>query len=196
MATAADANAVADFYLPYVRDTAISFEATPPGADEMRSRMTRTLARLPWLVVADGDRVKGFAYASPHRAREAYRWSVDVSLYLDESIHRQGHGRRLYVALFNVLVAQGYVNAYAGIALPNSASVGLHEALGFTPVGTFRGVGFKHETWWDVGWWHRRLVEPPPAPPEPMAWFQLPDHALDTALAAPTDSGFTGGCAR
>lgn len=186
MATPQDANAVAKIYLPYVRDTAISFETTPPSREEMRSRMTTTLASLPWLVVTDSDRVKGFAYASPHRAREAYRWSVDVSLYLDESIHRQGQGRRLYTALFNVLVAQGYVNAYAGIALPNPASVGLHEALGFIPVGIFRGVGFKRETWWDVGWWHRRLAEPPPGPREPLPWSELSDQALDTALAAYT----------
>lgn len=196
MATPQDATAVAQIYLPYVRDTAISFEATPPGAEEMRSRITTTLARLPWLVTTDGDAVKGFAYASPHRAREAYRWSIDVSLYLDESVHRQGHGRRLYAALFNVLAAQGYVNVYAGIALPNAASVGLHEALGFTPVGTFRGVGFKHETWWDVGWWQRRLLEPPPTPREPLAWSELPDNAIRSALAAHPDRGSTAGRAR
>lgn len=184
MATPQDADAVAEIYLPYVRDTAISFEATPPDAEEMRSRITTTLARLPWLVVTDDERVKGFAYASPHRAREAYRWSADVSLYLDGSIHRQGHGRRLYTALLNVLVAQGYINAYAGISLPNPASVALHEALGFTPVGVFYGVGFKHETWWDVGWWHRRLVDPPPAPAEPQPWCRLSDQALDAALVA------------
>lgn len=186
MATPQDADAVAEIYLPYVRDTAISFETVPPDADEMRSRITTTLACLPWLVVTDDECVKGFAYASPHRAREAYRWSADVSLYLDESIHRQGHGRRLYTVLFNVLVAQGYVNAYAGIALPNPASVGLHEALGFTPVGVFSGAGFKHETWWDVGWWHRRLVDPPAAPLEPVPWSRLSDQVVDAALAAYT----------
>lgn len=186
MAMPQDADAVAEIYLPYVRDTAISFETVPPDADEMRSRITTTLAHLPWLVVTDDERVTGFAYAGPHRSRQAYRWSADVSLYLHESIHRQGHGRRLYAALFNVLVAQGYINAYAGITLPNPASVGLHEALGFTPIGVFSGVGFKHETWWDVGWWHRRLVEPPPAPTEPVPWSRLPDQVVDSALAAYT----------
>ncbi|OBF62328.1 acetyltransferase [Mycobacterium sp. 852002-51971_SCH5477799-a] len=186
MATAEDADAVAEIYRPYVRDTAISFETMAPEAGEMRSRITTTLARVPWLVVTDDERVTGFAHASPHRVREAYRWSVDVSIYLNESVHRQGQGRRLNTALFNVLVAQGYINAYAGIALPNPASVGLHEALGFTPVGVFHGVGFKHDTWWDVGWWHRRLVDPPPAPPEPLPWSQLSDQALDAALAVCT----------
>ncbi|MEB4209310.1 arsinothricin resistance N-acetyltransferase ArsN1 family B [Mycobacterium sp. 94-17] len=192
MATPQDAGAVAEIYLPYVRDTAISFETMPPGVDEMRSRITTTLASLPWLVVTDDERVKGYAYASPHRARDSYRWCVDVSLYLDESIHHQGHGRRLYTALFNVLVAQGYVNAYAGITLPNPASVALHEALEFTPVGVFRGVGFKHARWWDVGWWHRRLIDTPRTPQEPVTWSQLSDRGLDSALAAHTDCGRRG----
>lgn len=91
-----------------------------------------------------------------------------------------------FTPLLNVLVAQGYVNAYAGIALPNLASVRLHEALGFTPVGIFHGVGFKHETWWDVGWWRRRLVDPPRAPHEPLPWSQLSDQTVDSALAAYT----------
>lgn len=182
MATPEDAGAVAEIYLPYVRDTAVSFETAPPGVQEVRSRMTRTLATLPWLVVADSQGVKGYAYASPHRARDAYRWCVDVSLYLDTSIHGRGHGRRIYTGLLNLLVAQGYVNAYAGITLPNAASVGLHEALGFTPVGTFRGVGFKQERWWDVGWWHRRLADPPGSPREPMPWAELADQAVEAAL--------------
>lgn len=183
MATPQDAGAIAEIYLPYVRDTAISFETVPPTAEAMRSRMTATLARLPWLVIANGERVQGYAYASPHRPRDAYRWSVDVSLYLDESIHGRGHGRRIYTALLNLLAAQGHVNAYAGIALPNAASVGLHEALGFTAVGIFPAVGFKHGKWWDVGWWQRRLAVPPASPPEPRAWSQLPDETVDAALA-------------
>jgi L-amino acid N-acyltransferase YncA len=182
MASPEDAGGIADVYLPYVRDTAISFETVPPTAEDMRSRLTSTLRRLPWLVVTDRDRVKGFAYASPHRLRDAYRWSTDVSLYLDGSIHRRGHGRRLYTALLNLLGAQGYINAYAAIALPNPASVGLHEALGFTRVGVFPRVGFKNGSWWDVGWWHHRLAEPPTRPQQPRAWSELPAHAIDSGL--------------
>ena len=186
MASPDDAGGIADVYLPYVRDTAISFEAVPPAADEMRSRLAATLPRLPWLVVTDDESVKGFAYASPHRARDAYRWSADVSLYLDASVHRQGHGRRLYTALFNLLGAQGYINAYAAIALPNPASVGLHEALGFTRIGVFPGVGFKNGTWWDVGWWHRRLAERPAQPERPRPWSELPLEVLNSALESNT----------
>lgn len=187
MATPEDAGAIAGIYLPYVRDTVVSFETAPPDVLEMRSRMTGTLATLPWLVVTDGeDVVKGYAYANPHRTRDAYRWCADVSLYLDESIHGRGHGRRIYAALLKLLVAQGYINAYAGITLPNPASVGLHEALGFTPIGVFPDVGFKQQRWWDVGWWHRRLADPSRSPPEPRPWAELADPTIDSALEAET----------
>ena len=186
MASPDDAEAVADIYAPYVRDTAISFETVPPTAGEMRSRLTATLPRLPWLVISDDESVKGFAYASPHRARDAYRWSADVSLYLDASIHRRGHGRRVYLALLDLLAAQGYINAYAAIALPNPASVGMHEALGFTRVGVFPGVGFKNGTWWDVGWWHHLLADRPAQPRQPRPWSELAPHVIDAALGSNT----------
>lgn len=182
MATPADACAIADIYAPYVRDTVISFETRPPSAQEMRSRLTTTLANFPWLVITDTDRVAGYAYAGPHRARTAYRWCADVSLYLETAVHRRGHGRRIYTALLNLLGAQGYVNAYAGIALPNPASVGWHEALGFTRIGVFQCVGFKHGAWWDVGWWHRPLGVPPEQPQEPRPWSDLPAHIVAAAL--------------
>jgi len=182
MATPADANAIAGIYAPYVRDTVISFETTPPSAPEMRARLTTTLADFPWLVMTESDRVAGYAYAGSHRAREAYLWCADVSLYLEASLHRKGHGRRIYAALLNILGAQGYINVYAGIALPNPASVGLHEAMGFTPVGTFQRVGFKNGAWWDVGWWHRLLATAPAQPNEPRPWSDLPAHIVDAAL--------------
>ena len=190
MATPEDAGAIADIYMLYVRDTAISFETVPPSAKEMRSRLTTTLAQLPWLVITDRERVKGYAYASPHRARDAYRWCIDVSLYLDRSLHRRGHGRRIYTALLNLLGAQGYINAYAAIALPNPASVGLHEAMGFTAVGVFHRVGFKNGTWWDVGWWHRLLADLPSRPKQPRPWSDLPVHAINSALEAHTGSWY------
>ncbi|MEE6175098.1 arsinothricin resistance N-acetyltransferase ArsN1 family B [Mycobacterium sp. 050134] len=182
MATPEDAEAVAGIYLPYVRDTAVSFETEPPDAAEMRSRLAGTLVRLPWLVASDGGRVAGYAYAGPHGARDAYRWSADVSLYLDRSVHRRGYGRRLYAALFELLAAQGYVNAYAAIVLPNPASVGLHEAAGFTSVGFFPGVGFKQGAWRDIGWWHLRLRAPSRPPEEPRPWRELPERVIRAAL--------------
>lgn len=186
MATPDDAAAIADIYAPYVRDTVISFETVPPTVDEMRSRLITTLAQLPWLVVTDAGVVRGFAYAGPHGERAAYRWSVDVSLYLDRSLHRQGHGRRIYTSLFNLLAAQGYSNAYAAIVLPNPASVGLHESMGFTPVGVFGGVGFKNGQWWDIGWWHRPLADRSARPHDPRPWSQLPARTVEGLLAGRT----------
>ncbi|OBF98727.1 acetyltransferase [Mycobacterium sp. 852014-52450_SCH5900713] len=186
MATPEDADAIADIYAPYVRDSAISFEAVPPTAQEMRSRLTATLTCLPWLVMTTGHTIVGYAYAGPHGDRAAYRWSVDVSLYLGRPYRRQGYGRRIYIALLKLLVAQGYINAFAAITLPNPASVGLHEAMGFTRVGVFDGVGFKDGAWRDVGWWHCRLAHPPAQPADPRPWWDLPARTIEVALAGHT----------
>jgi L-amino acid N-acyltransferase YncA len=173
LATLDDAPAVAAIYAPYVRDTVISFEAVPPAPDEMRSRIADALARHAWLVACRGDDVVGYAYASMHRTRAAYRWSVDTGVYLDASAHRRGIGRRLYGALFALLARQRYASAYAGITLPNAASVGLHESTGFVLVGVYERVGYKLGAWRDVGWWGRRLCEGDDAPEEPRALSEL-----------------------
>jgi len=166
-ATAADAAAIAAIYAPIVRDTAISFELDPPSADEMRRRIAATLPVLPWRVSLDPrGAVDGYAYASRHRERPAYQWAVDVTVYVRADSHRRGVGRRLYVRLFEDLVDLGYVQAFAGIALPNEPSVALHESLGFEPIGVYRQVGFKHGAWRDVGWWQKTLQ---PAPARPVA---------------------------
>lgn len=168
LATADDAPAVAAIYRPYVESTSITFEIVVPDADEMRSRIVGTLERYPWLVWEDDGTVHGYAYASAHRSRAAYQWSVDVAIYIDENHHRRGIGKALYGSLFERLVGQRFVNAYAGITLPNAGSVGLHEALGFRPVGVYHDVGFKMGRWHDVGWWHRGLRTLPPDPEPPL----------------------------
>ena len=156
LATPEDAAAIAAIYAPYVRETAISFEVEPPGVEEMRRRLTSGVARFPWLVAVDSsDRVAGFAFGGEHRSRAAYGWSVDVTIYLDRTAHRRGLGRRLYGALFEILRAQGFVTAFAGIALPNPASVALHERCGFEHLGTMREVGRKFDRWVDTTWWQR-----------------------------------------
>jgi L-amino acid N-acyltransferase YncA len=166
-ATDGDAQAVCEIYRPLVERTPISFETVPPSVDEICKRIAFTTATLPWLIADRDETVVGYAYASAHRARAAYRWSVDTSVYVDDSSHRQGVGRLLYTALIERLTARGYVNAFAGITLPNPASVGLHESVGFAPVGVFRSVGFKLDAWHDVGWWGLQLNEPPAQPGEP-----------------------------
>jgi phosphinothricin acetyltransferase len=158
LATEDDAGDVLAIYGPFCY-TPVSFEAEAPAPAEMRRRIAALAGTLPWLVWDDGGRVLGYAYASPFRARAAYQWSAEVSAYVVPAVHRHGIGRALYTALFRVLVLQGYFNAFAGITLPNAASVGLHEAVGFTPVGVYRRVGHKLGAWHDVGWWERPLQE-------------------------------------
>jgi phosphinothricin acetyltransferase len=184
LARADDAAQVQAIYAPIVRDTPISFEADPPDVAEMRRRIEVVLTRLPWLVRERGGEVLGYAYANPHRERFAYRWSVEVTVYVAAHARGSGVGRSLYLPLLDLLAAQGHVNAYAGITLPNPASVGLHQALGFTPVGVYRETGFKFGAWHDVGWWQRRLRElaVPPAPPTPLP--AMPRAAVRAALAA------------
>ncbi|MHA6575789.1 arsinothricin resistance N-acetyltransferase ArsN1 family B [Pseudomonas yamanorum] len=157
VAVAADAPAIQAIYAPMVERTAISFEQEAPSIEEMAQRITATLDLYPYLVAERDGQVVGYAYASPHRAREAYRWSVDVTVYIDPAAHRNGIGRALYEQLLPLLVRHGYHAAYAGIALPNAGSVGLHEALGFTHIGTYPEVGFKHGQWHDVGYWRKAL---------------------------------------
>ena len=130
-----DAAQVAAIYAPHVTGASTSFEYAPPDAAEMAARIASTRAHAPYLVLETGGGVLGFAYASKHRERAAYQWSVDVSVYVHERAHRRGVGRALYESLFALLRLQGFYSAHAGITLPNPASVGLHEALGFRPVG-------------------------------------------------------------
>tara|TARA_R110000787_G_scaffold137458_6_gene250277 strand:+ start:11304 stop:11816 length:513 start_codon:yes stop_codon:yes gene_type:complete len=144
-ATPEDAAQIAAIYAPVVRDTVISFETSPPADTEIAQRITETLKTYPWLVAASGDIITGYAYASQHRTRAAYRWSVDVTVYMHPDFHRRGIASALYQRLF------------AGITLPNAGSVGLHESLGFEPVGIYREVGFKMGGWQDVGWWRKPL---------------------------------------
>jgi L-amino acid N-acyltransferase YncA len=185
LATAYDAAGVQAIYAPIVRDTAISFELEPPSVEEVRRRIEATLQRLPWLVCEHRGEILGYVYASQHRTRPAYQWSVDASVYVQARARRSGVGRALYRSLFALLALQGFVNAFAGITLPNPGSVGLHEALGFQPVGVYRAVGYKLGAWHDVGWWQLALRErtTPPAPAAELHTIQA-SPAWDATLAA------------
>jgi phosphinothricin acetyltransferase len=185
VATLEDARAIAGIYAPYVSRTAITFEIDPPpDADEFATRMRRIGATYPWLVARIGGEILGYSYACENRSRAAYRWSVDAAVYLRESAHRNGIGRALYERLFALLRAQGFVNAFAGITLPNAASVGLHETLGFRLIGVHRDVGWKIGAWHDVGWWQRSLATPASDPAEPIAFRDL-DRALGARVLNP-----------
>jgi len=168
LAEPGDAAGVHAIYAPIVRDTAISFEVDPPSIEEMSRRIASTLPRFPWLVCADRERIEGYVYAGQHRERAAYRWSVDVTAYVHPDARRSGVGHALYTALLAMLFVQGYHRAYAGITLPNAASVGLHESQGFTAIGVYPAVGWKLGDWHDVGWWQRTLRPPARSPAEPL----------------------------
>ena len=170
-----DASALAAIYAPNVLNAAISFEETPPDAAEFARRIEAVTRTHPWLVAEDAGTVAGYAYASAHRERAAYRWAVDTSAYVDERYRGRGVGRALYLALFESLRRLGYLRAFAGVALPNAASEALHEAVGFREIGTYRAVGFKFGRWHDVRWYGLTLGESEaPSDPIPFASAQFP----------------------
>lgn len=159
LATPDDAAAIAALYNHYVTTTTISFEETAVSAGDMAQRVADVLAAgLPWLVAFDGDQLLGYAYATKWRARHAYRFSVESTVYLAPDEARRGLGSRLYGELLERLRTAGCHLVIGGIALPNEASVALHEKLGFEKVAHFKEVGFKFERWLDVGYWQRTLA--------------------------------------
>jgi L-amino acid N-acyltransferase YncA len=155
--TSEDAAAIQRIYAPIVAETAISFEEVPPTIEEMAARIALTLKTYPYLVAVSGGEVCGYVYAGRHAERVAYRYSVDTTVYLAPEARGKGVGRALYTALLSELARRGFHAAFAGITLPNPPSVGLHESVGFAPLGVYREVGFKFGRWHDVGWWQRLL---------------------------------------
>ncbi len=181
LAKAADAEGMLAIYAPIVRETTISFELEAPTVAEMMARIESTSARFPWLVCEADEAIAGYAYASRHRERAAYQWSVDVSVYVAAEWRGKRVGHGLYEALLAVLEDLGYYTAMAGIALPNPASVRLHELMGFRPIGIYHNVGYKLGAWRDVGWWERPLREykDNPEPPRKMSDYMVSRAILD-----------------
>ena len=167
-----DAGAVSEIYAVYVAETVISFELEPPSETQMAERMARLASRFPWLVYEEAGEVLGYAYASPHRERAAYGWSADATVYVARRGARRGIGRSLYQLLAPILDLQGFHSVFGGITLPNAASVGLHEACGYRPIGVYPEVGFKFGAWHDVGWWGLRLNAAAPDPSPPLAFTE------------------------
>ena len=182
LATPADATAIRAIYAPVVASTPISFELEPPTVEEMAARMTAVLPAYPWLALNDGSAVVGYAYGRQFQARAAYRWSVETSVYIDADRRGAGLGRALYRSLLKVLVCQGYRQALAGVALPNPASVRLHQACGFRLTGVQERLGWKLGAWHDVGWFQRELIPGNGPPLPPIAVDHLPPGTLAAAL--------------
>jgi L-amino acid N-acyltransferase YncA len=182
LATEENAAGIAAIYRPYVEDSPISFEETAPDAPEMRRRIVGDLPGYhPWFVAEENGRLLGYAASSPFRTRPAYRWTVETGVYLASEAKGRGIGRALLSTLVDVLKRQGYVAAIGAIALPNDASVALHEKLGFFHTGTYRGVGFKMGEWLDVGLWEKGLAARSDTPAEPLPFKELPTQSVDGA---------------
>jgi L-amino acid N-acyltransferase YncA len=154
-----DAAACAAIYAPFVRETAVTFEEAAPSPHAFAERIARISEHFPYLVATDAEGLAGFAYGGRHRARPAYRWSCETSVYVHERCRGRGVGRALYETLLPALAAHGLWIALAGITLPNAPSVALHERCGFQLVGVYERIGWKAGAWRDVGWWQRRLHE-------------------------------------
>ena len=156
-ATPKDAAPILEIYTPAVELTPASFELTPPSVPEFAERIRSYSDTHEWLIAQDDGNILGYTYATPHRPREAYRFSVETSVYVSEHARQRGVGRKLYSELFNRLSGKDFHNAFAGITLPNDASLNLHKAVGFTSIGVFREVGYKLGKWHSVSWWQRSI---------------------------------------
>jgi L-amino acid N-acyltransferase YncA len=167
MARARDAAAIRAIYAPHCERTVVSFETEVPSTEELARRIASVQARLPWLVAEDAGAVLGYSYAGPHNARAAYGWSVDAAIYVRDSHRGHGIGRALYGALLALLRQQGLYKVCALITVPNPASIALHAAFGFTPVGVYTGIGYKFGAWRDVA--HYQLtLQPQTGAPRPV----------------------------
>jgi L-amino acid N-acyltransferase YncA len=178
MADEADARAIASIYAPFCDGSVVSFETVAPTPQEMAGRVRAITTEWPWLVLETDGAVVGYAYAGRHRERAAYRWAVDTAVYMADGYRGRGGGRTLYRTLFALLRLQGYFKACAGVTLPNDASVGLHEALGFVLVGVYRGIGYKRGAWHDVAWYEAQVQPEVPEPPDPRPVSELAGTGL------------------
>ena len=179
-----DAQGVLEIYGPIVRDTAISFEFAVPTVEEIARRIDSTLPRFPWIVCEDASGLIGYASASTFRTRAAYDWSVESSVYVAPRAHRHGVARALYERLVAILAHQGFRIVIGGIALPNEASVALHESMGFVLNGVLPKIGRKFDRWWDLGLWRLDL---PPTPDDGRAPLPF------AAIAADVDQALVAG---
>ena len=186
LAVASDAAAIHAIYSPVVRDSHISFERAAPAVSEIAARIDKTLRQYPWLAIDVDGRTAGYAYASAFRARQAYQWTAETTVYVHAGFQRRGLSRALYGSLLAILREQGYVSAVGVIALPNNASIRAHEAAGFRRVGILKHVGYKAGAWRDTGWWQVALR---PAPEHPRAPLPIMELAARDGFASLLDAG-------
>lgn len=179
LATKNDAKQILDIYAPSILVAAISFETEVPSLEEMEKRIETCLQKFPWIVCVVENRIAGYAYASKHRDREAYQWSCECSVYVHNDFKGKGIGKKLYQLLFQILRLQEFRNVYAGITLPNEASVHLHEKCGFKHFADYDHVGYKFGKWHTVGWWKLLINDHDPDPPPPIKLTDLNTDVLN-----------------
>jgi phosphinothricin acetyltransferase len=182
LAVPSDSESLLSIYAPYVESSAVSFETRLPGVEEFAERIRSISQKYPYLVAQGEAGILGYAYASEHQERAAYRFDVNVSVYVLESCHGQGVAHSLYGSLFRILAAQGYRNAYAGYTLPNEKSRKFHQKCGFEFVGTYKNAGYKLGAWHDVTWVGKTLMDYTLEPDEPIAMGDLPKELIRNAL--------------
>lgn len=175
LACEADYASILEIYAPFITDTIVSFECEAPTIEEFSKRIANIQRKYPWLVYEIKGKIVGYAYASPFNQRAAYDWSADFSIYIRPEYHGRNIGKALYSALYELLKLQGYCNVYAGIALPNVKSEGLHKAFGFEQVGIYKKAGFKFGAWHDVKWFQLKIQEYPEKPVNPKTIDEIVD---------------------
>jgi L-amino acid N-acyltransferase YncA len=168
-----DTPAVLAIYAPYITDSAASFEYDVPSVTEFAERVSTISKEYPWLVCEYNQQIIGYVYSSKHRARTAYQWTVECTVYLSAGFHRVGLARILYKALFNILKLQNMINVYAGITVPNTKSEEFHKAMGFYLIGTYKNIGYKFNKWHDVAWFQLDLGEHAINPPDPKSIAEI-----------------------
>lgn len=152
-----DADKMLLIYSTYVENTTVTAEYKTPSIEDFQERISNFTKKTPWLVcIIDGE-IVGYSYASPHRARAAYQWSVETSIYVSKKYHRKGIATALYTAIFEILKLQGYYNIYVGITMPNDRSVAFHLSMGFEKSGAYKDSMYKFGEWRDVIWMGKSL---------------------------------------
>lgn len=183
LASTQDAEEIAGIYRPFVDETAISFESTPPTTAQMAERIEQALEKHSWWVCAYHDQVVGYAYAGALRTRAAYRFTAEASVYVSPQHHRKGIARALYQLLHNILLLQGFKTCYAGMTAPNPASKAFHESMGYLHMATYSNVGFKNGEWHSTEWFHKSLAPTQGAPEELLTLTELSPQRVEEAIA-------------
>ena len=181
-ALSSDASSILDIYAPYIANTAVSFETEVPSVEDFTQRIMGNQESCPWLVYESGGLIAGYAYASKHRDRAAYQWSLESSVYVNEGFRQQGIATKLYQTLFQILKYQGCRNLYAGITLPNEKSVNFHQKMGFSKIADYKNIGYKFNRWHTVGWYELQLNDYSDAPAPFIKWNQIKSTDRDAIM--------------